>query len=263
MTPIFNEEDVLHKLKHFLPAQAPLKDFVHHNTLHSFQEKEFFKGLRSASTLFGYRTIWSFYEYREFHRDGKISDEIINKVIQTQKGSETKKWFALMMNMPEEDNLQQRIGLVRNLWSKKLKIDLPTMVNLNLFKITNAYLDQGISIQKFPNQEKGLLKAVQMIERNTLFELFHSKRVKDLLFKENKSLKELLEIIVGDETLFEHYLFDQQFSHPGWSGMVAVIEHKPETLLDRKEIQLFDFLASYCKTSRNTSTAFVCGSSIE
>ncbi|MFT6923487.1 MAG: hypothetical protein ACJA1C_002502 [Crocinitomicaceae bacterium] len=242
MTPIFNEEDVLHKLKHFLPAQAPLKDFVHHNTLHSFQEKEFFKGLRSASTLFGYRTIWSFYEYREFYRDGKISDEIINKVILTQKGSETKKWFALMMSMPEEDNLQQRIGLLRNLWSKKLKIDLPTMVNLNLFKITNAYLDQGISIQKFPNHEKGLLKAVQMIERNTLFELFHSKRVKELLFKENKSLKELLEIIVGDETLFQQYLFDQQFSHPGWSGMVAVIEHKPETLLDKKEIQLFDFI---------------------
>ena len=49
----FDRHHVLHELKHYLPAQAPLKDFVHHNTLHAFQHDTFFVGLKKANELFG------------------------------------------------------------------------------------------------------------------------------------------------------------------------------------------------------------------
>src|SRR5690349_10266910 len=40
----FNEEEVIHDLQHYLPSQAPLKDFIHHNTLHAFQNYPFHEG---------------------------------------------------------------------------------------------------------------------------------------------------------------------------------------------------------------------------
>jgi hypothetical protein len=54
----FDEHAVLHELKHFLPAQAPLKDFIHHNTLHAFQTLKFHDGLRKASEILGYKVLF-------------------------------------------------------------------------------------------------------------------------------------------------------------------------------------------------------------
>jgi len=66
----------LEEIRHFLPAQAPLKDFVHHNTLHAFQNRPFFEGLMDAQERFGYNTLLSLSEFQEkFHR-GEISPEI-------------------------------------------------------------------------------------------------------------------------------------------------------------------------------------------
>ncbi|MDZ7649115.1 MAG: putative inorganic carbon transporter subunit DabA [Cytophagales bacterium] len=56
---IFEEHEVLHELKHYLPAQAPLKDFIHHNTLHAFQKLKFSKAIYTASTMLGYRVSMS------------------------------------------------------------------------------------------------------------------------------------------------------------------------------------------------------------
>ncbi|MFZ4614255.1 MAG: putative inorganic carbon transporter subunit DabA, partial [Bacteroidia bacterium] len=47
---------------------------------------------------------------------------------------------------------------------------------------------------------------------------------------------------MGDNKYFEHYLFDQQFAHQGWSGMVASIQQSPETLIDKKKITLEDLI---------------------
>jgi uncharacterized protein YbcC (UPF0753/DUF2309 family) len=51
-----------------------------------------------------------------------------------------------------------------------------------------------------------------------------------------------LKTLVGNENHYENYLFDQQFSHPGWSGMVSFIEDTPECLLDKRIISLKDFI---------------------
>ncbi|TDL99920.1 MAG: hypothetical protein C4K58_01355 [Flavobacteriaceae bacterium] len=70
---------------------------------------------------------------------------------------------------------------------------------------------------------------------------FKGKRAKKLLF-EPLSLQSLLTEIVGDESLFGLYLFDGQFAHPGWSGMVAMLDENPQMLIHKKPISLEDFI---------------------
>ena len=78
----FHLSEVVHHLKHYLPAQAPLKDFIHHNTLHAFQNNKFFDGILSAKSIFGYKTLLSPKEYKKFYSEGKISDEKLLTSIQ-------------------------------------------------------------------------------------------------------------------------------------------------------------------------------------
>src|SRR4051812_30156287 len=80
-TPAFNEREVIHDLKHYLPAQAPLKDFIHHNTLHAFQNIKFHAALRSASEMFGYKVSLSLKEYRDLYKNGRIRQDILDRTI--------------------------------------------------------------------------------------------------------------------------------------------------------------------------------------
>lgn len=71
-TNIFKVDNVLHHLKHYLPAQASLKDFIHHNTLHAFQDRKFYDALTQSSKIFGYKTSLSLMEYRDLFHEGKF-----------------------------------------------------------------------------------------------------------------------------------------------------------------------------------------------
>ena len=59
----FDKERALQQLKHYLPTQAPLKDFINHNTLDAFQDKFFHTGLSEAADIFGYKLYLSLEEY--------------------------------------------------------------------------------------------------------------------------------------------------------------------------------------------------------
>lgn len=239
---VFNEHEVLHELKHYLPAQAPLMDFIHHNTLHAFQHLKFDKAIYSASAILGYRVSLSLSEYRSMHASGKISSAIMERVIAQQMGSDQiGEWKDKMLNSHYQKS-SPRIGALRSNWKREYQIDLDSLVHPLLFRILCSYLDQGISIWNFPVWHKGFLASIREMERVSYASFFKGKRAKKILTGEHPQIESLLKILVGDESLFEQYLFDQQFSHQGWSGMVSTVEDQPQTLLDHKKISLHDLI---------------------
>ncbi|MES2478365.1 MAG: DUF2309 domain-containing protein [Bacteroidota bacterium] len=242
-TSVFDERELLRELKHYLPAQAPLKDFIHHNSLHAFQEKPFFEALKSASDIFGYKTFLSLGEFRSLHQKGRINDHILNRILEDSVGKNlTESWKHKLTQESYDENIQPNIGLLRAFWKKKLGIDLESFVQPLLFRILCSYLDQGIAIWEFPLHKDGFLATIRQIEENSSSSFFKGKKAKELLFNENTSITLLLKLIVGEESYFEQYIFDQQFSHQGWSGMVSVVEDMPETLLVTKKISLREII---------------------
>ncbi len=235
----FDPSVVLHELKHYLPAQAPLKDFIHHNTLHAFQTLKFYDGLRAASELLGYKVSLSLDEYRTLYAAGSIRPDVLTRILTDRKGATAvADWQHRLTEKPFGPARAPRIGTLRANWKQEYRLDLDSRVHPLLFRLLCSYLDQGISIWSFPVRDIGFLNAMRELERNSFNSVFRTVRARRLLLEPTTDLTELLHLVVGDESLFGQYLFDQQFAHQGWSGMVSVIEDMPETLLDRKQITL-------------------------
>ncbi|MEZ5046330.1 MAG: DUF2309 domain-containing protein [Chitinophagaceae bacterium] len=239
----FDLYHTLHDLKHYLPTQMTLKDFVHHNTLHAFQHEKFYDGIFRASKIFGYKVTLQLADYRQLFNLKRIREHVIERVIIDRKGPEAlKTWAHHVLTKEYDENIKPRVGLFRSDWKRVYKIDLDTLVHPLLYRILGAYLDQGISLWNFPIGKKSFIETMRDMEKNSSSGFFKTKKVKELLLDSSIQIEHLLKLIVGDELYFEQYLYDMSFSHRGWSGMVAVLEEKPEALLIQKPISLQDFI---------------------
>jgi len=135
------------------------------------------------------------------------------------------------LHEPFSSSREPRIGQFRRLWKDRYRVNLDKEVHPLLFRLLGNYLDQGIAIWKFPNGQNGngqngLLASVRALVAGSKLSLFRSARARRLLLETPCALADLLTILVGDERAFQTYLFDQAFAHPGWSGMVAVLEER-------------------------------------
>jgi len=121
---LFDEHKLLHDLKHYLPAQAPLKDFIHHNSLHAFQTESFFEALKDASDTFGYRTYLSLTEYRKMYQTGRIHKQVTAQTIAEIKGEQHLDfWLDKMINQEYDENVEPKIGALRGCWKTQPALD--------------------------------------------------------------------------------------------------------------------------------------------
>ena len=233
----FDEAHVIHQLKHFLPSQQALKDFIHHNTLHAFQHTKFYDAIFKASKIFGFQVHLQLPEYREMYKTGRIRKDILEMVIAGKKGKEFVNSWIEKLTVKEYDTINHpRTGQLRKHWKDVYHLDLDNKVHPLLFRILCGFLDQGIAIDGFPVVNLGFTDSIKTLEQNSFVSFFKTKAVRQKFLSGTYSVTELLKKIVGKEEYFEQYLFDQHFAHPGWSGFVSAVEDNPQTLLDNKKI---------------------------
>ncbi|MBL7773699.1 MAG: DUF2309 domain-containing protein [Chitinophagaceae bacterium] len=239
----FNLDRVLHDLKHYLPSQTPLKDFIHHNSLHAFQHMKFYDAIFKASEIFGYQATLPLDDFRKLYHIGRIREDILNRLLDEKFGKDNSElWKEKLLHHNYSTQQEPRINQLRAYWKKDRHIDLDNEVQPLLFRILSSYLDQGIAIHKFPLHEEGFLASIKLLESTSSSSFFKTKKVKQLLFEKSLTIEFLLERIVGNSNFYTQYLFDQQFSHRGWSGMVATLESRPDSLLDQRSISLQDLI---------------------
>lgn len=233
---------ILHVLEHYLPSQAPLKDFIHHNTLHAFQTLPFHQGLSAAQQLFGYQTYLSISAFRALYANGDITDTNLDRALALQNEVDR----SLLFGFEAQTELAGLVGSYRLAWKQKLGFDLDARVHPLLFRIVNSFLDQGIAIWRFPENGLDFLSALRQLERDNTATFFKGQRARNCLLNEAFSLEDALDLLVGDSSIFENYLFDQQFAHPGYSGMIMQIANRPNLLVLKREIAFEDFVLLEC-----------------
>jgi uncharacterized protein YbcC (UPF0753/DUF2309 family) len=78
--------EVIEHASHLLPAQGPITVFIHHNTLHAFEDLPFHEAVKKAAHVFGCQPYLSEDRYREALRRGRIRFAELQEVLEQDLG---------------------------------------------------------------------------------------------------------------------------------------------------------------------------------
>jgi len=105
-------EHAIAHLDHVLPGQAPILNFVHHNTLHGYQHLPFEQALAEAEQLTGIRAWWPEEEFRKLYQAGRIDDTDWDAIFARRSALHTAATLAQTGNRPIHRSEVLRISLV-------------------------------------------------------------------------------------------------------------------------------------------------------
>jgi uncharacterized protein len=86
--------DAVKHAAHYLPTQGPIEVFVHHNTLHAWEEFPFHQSVARAAALYGRQPYLSEDRYRDELARGRILLEDLAVVMIEELGDEADQWIG-------------------------------------------------------------------------------------------------------------------------------------------------------------------------
>jgi uncharacterized protein len=250
-TVAFDLDSAIDRIAHWLPAQGPIKDFIHHNTLHAVQHLPFHEGVALAGKIFGARSYLPMADYQKLYDQGRIKDHAIDWAL-NRTG-----YYGIQLETLKQTLFQQDTSShyppvslanhgVRNAWLNRIELELNVLVHPILFRLLGNFLDQGISRWTLPKDGECFWDCVMRLAQNSLLPLYPLQVpiVRELLTEDIEHVIQIcLGKIVGDSELYEQYLLEMLLAHPGWAGMVRIVEENPRSLLDPRNISLKELIA--------------------
>lgn len=87
-TSLSELEAAIHHAAHLLPTQGPITVFVHHNTLHAFEELPFEQAVLRGHELFGCEPYWREEQYRAALAAGRILPKDLDAMLRENLGDQ-------------------------------------------------------------------------------------------------------------------------------------------------------------------------------
>jgi len=247
----FELNSAIDGIARWLPAQSPIKDFIHHNTLHALEDRPFHEAIAIASRIYGARSHLPLAEYQMRYKRGRIHDFAIDYALtETEPDSFKREELRRSIFQPDSEAHYPPPSLalhgIRQAWLTRIEVNLDAQVHPILFRLVANFLDQGISRWPIARENESFWQCLRRLVEDTFVPLypFAEPKARSLLqLTPDEAINTCLAGIVGDYAFYGIYLMEMTLAHPGWSGMVRVIEKKPESLLSRRRISLKEFLA--------------------
>ena len=82
--------EVIEHSAHVLPAQGPITVFIHHNTLHAFEDLAFDEAVKKGAHVFGCQPYQTEDRYREELRRGRIRFSELHEVLEHDLGERSR-----------------------------------------------------------------------------------------------------------------------------------------------------------------------------
>jgi uncharacterized protein YbcC (UPF0753/DUF2309 family) len=181
---------------HLLPRQGPIGVFVHHNTLHAFEDRPFETAVTEAADLFGTEPYMAEAAYREALSRGRIQMGDIDAVLESEPDATifpqlARRSLRRAMITPgvrefdaatilwrsEQGDLARdfRHAALRALFDVCLERTDPLepeadearpvdeVIHPWLIRLCSVFLDQGMAYWPMPNREKGFYESVRTL----------------------------------------------------------------------------------------------------
>jgi len=172
--------ELVHRVGHLLPAQGPITAFVHHNTLHSFEDRPFEEAVVAAGTLFGAEPFLAEATYRQLCRRGRILDQDLKAVIARYLGDGAQEelapgisrlalWKAHMrQELEAPDDVRCLWVMEERRWLQAFLPDLDQEARLRLLETTLEPGEAEGSAQVEAELLSALWQACQILVQSTL-----------------------------------------------------------------------------------------------
>ena len=241
---------IIDEIRHFLPSQGPIKDFIHHNTLHMFQDHDlsFHEAVRQASRLYGAKEYLPIEEYRALYRQGKISDDAIMRVLSPYDVDAGRMRAAMLA--AEVPSVVKHAGFraqgILKAIVDETGIILEEQIHPVLYRLVASYVDQGIASLSLAQEQGDFWEALQLQFRDARPAAVSAAVAERVLSDSpEQTISFCLATLVPSGMKSKVFLLEVLMAARGWSGLVAQLESNPASLNYQRKITLAQYIALY------------------